>query len=265
MPVFAVHASGEFLAKAQVLARRYGFTVEEGIPAAGRRHDQTAPTAYLALTDEGLTFCDPENRLTMRVDYLRGAAAYRLFAVGNSCEPLLAAMGLNKGALKQKLAAGETPYILDAGAGLGRDGLVMAAAGARVLMCERSPVMAALLEDGLARAAEDEKRGATIRERLELHFGDAREVLAARGKEFSSVYFDPMFPERTKTALVKKEMRLARRISGDDTDAAEILALARTVTPQVVVKRPLHAEPLSADVHRVVKGTRVRYDIYCGL
>lgn len=251
-----LYAAPDFADAARALAARHGLDFLPLPP--GEKPD----TPHLLLDAEGLAFLEPQSRMRMRVDYLRGPSAYRLFAVGNSCEPLLAAMGLNKGALKTRLAAGETPFILDAGAGLGRDGLVMAAAGARVLMCERSPVMAALLADGLARAAEDEKLGPVIRERLELHCGDAREILENRGEEFTAVYFDPMFPERRKTALVKKEMRLARLLSGDDDDAPALLALARAHAPQVVVKRPLHAEELSPGVRRSVKGTRVRYDIY---
>lgn len=261
--MFTLYADPAFADVAREVAGRFGFVValrEDG--DASRPRGAGAEEPCLELDATGLSFRDPASRLRMRVDYLRGPSAYRLFAVGNSHEPLLVALGLNKGELRRQGVEGESPRVLDAGAGLGRDGMVIAAAGAQVLMCERSPVMAALLADGLARAAADAKLGPMARERLALHFGDAREILAAHGAEFAAVYFDPMFPERAKAALVKKEMRLARLISGDDADAAEILALARAIAPLVVVKRPLHAPALAPGARRSVNGTRVRYDVY---
>lgn len=45
------------------------------------------------------------------------------------------------------------PYILDATAGLGKDSYVFACLGCRVDMLERSPVVAALLQDGIERAS----------------------------------------------------------------------------------------------------------------
>src|SRR5690606_29220484 len=48
----------------------------------------------------------------------------------------------------------DTVRIVDATAGLGQDAVVLAANGAQVHMLERSPVVAALLEDGLRRALE---------------------------------------------------------------------------------------------------------------
>lgn len=47
---------------------------------------------------------------------------------------------------------GIRPRVLDATAGLGRDGFVLASLGCEVTLVERQPLIAALLEDGLERA-----------------------------------------------------------------------------------------------------------------
>ena len=51
------------------------------------------------------------------------------------------------------------PDVVDATAGLGRDAFVLASVGCRVRMLERNPVVAALLDDGLARYADAEIGG----------------------------------------------------------------------------------------------------------
>jgi 16S rRNA (guanine1516-N2)-methyltransferase len=78
------------------------------------------------------------------------------------------------------------------------------------------------------------------------------------------IYLDPMFPERQKSALVRKAMRFFHDIVGDDDDGAALLPVARLhAKHRVVVKRPLHA-PFLADATPTyqLKGKAMRYDIY---
>ena len=168
--------------------------------------------------------------------------------------------------------------ILDATAGMGKDAFVFASLGARVILMERSPVSAALLSDGLQRAALDENI-ADIIERMTLIFGDARflgsnpsdnsipgsaegflrvedsfpveDSIPAKGSiqlnEIPDViYLDPMFPHRKKSALVKKEMLAFQSIIGDDKDSNELLNVCRQLAKKrVVVKRPIKASWLN--------------------
>ncbi|WP_457998882.1 class I SAM-dependent methyltransferase, partial [Klebsiella michiganensis] len=60
------------------------------------------------------------------------------------------------------------PDVVDATAGLGRDAFVLASVGCRVRMLERNPVVAALLDDGLARGYADAEIGGWLQERLQL-------------------------------------------------------------------------------------------------
>lgn len=155
--------------------------------------------------------------------------------------------------------------VVDATAGLGRDGFLLAAAGHQVTLIERHPAIAALLADGLLRAASDPDM-ASVCARLNLQAGSAQRLLAALPDDHRPevIYLDPMFPERQKAALVKKEMRIFREVVGEDEDATALLALALTVArKRVVVKRPRKAEGIGPrkPSHQLV-GTSSRFDVY---
>ena len=80
------------------------------------------------------------------------------------------------------------------------------------------------------------------------------------------IYYDPMFPEREKSAVVKKDMFLFRQVIGKDKDIEDFIRIAlRLATKRVVVKRPSTAEPVSAvDIQRAyfVDGGQCRFDCY---
>ena len=132
-------------------------------------------------------------------------------------------------------------------------------------MVERSPVIAALLADGVQRAlAHPETTDAAAR--LSLYVGEARAALSnlSEPERPDTVYLDPMYPETGKKAAKRKEMRLFRRLVGDDLDAGDLLATARQVaTRRVVVKRPAKA-PALADQKpdAVIPGKTTRFDLY---
>ena len=63
--------------------------------------------------------------------------------------------------------------VVDATAGLGRDAFALAAVGASVTLIERDPVLAALLDDAIARAPETDADTAAIVARLTLLPGAA--------------------------------------------------------------------------------------------
>lgn len=190
----------------------------------------------------------------MRVDFIHGSLGFRARHGGGRGQTLARACGLKPGI---------NPSIIDSCAGLGRDAFVLANLGARVRMIERSPIIAALLFDGLQRARSELN---WLDDRLQLHQGDARcllpELCASEPTEV--IYLDPMYPKREKTALVKKEMRLFRGLVGDDADAPELLALALTLaSKRVVVKRPKGAESLQGPKPNLALASKnTRYDIY---
>lgn len=147
--------------------------------------------------------------------------------------------------------------VLDATAGLGRDSYALASLHCSVTAVERSPVVAALLRDALYRASQDPAVA-----RISLLLADAREQMQAA--RYDVVYLDPMFPDRRKSAKVKKEMQYMQELLGQD-DGSELLAPAlQAATRRVVVKRPVHAPQLHsvAQPSHVHKGKSVRFDVY---
>lgn len=178
------------------------------------------------------------------------AEQYRLRRPGK--ELLLKAIGGRRAGLT----------VVDATAGLGRDGFLMASYGAQVSLCERHPVVAALLADGLARGSRAEAEVAEIVSRLRLSAISALEMLTTATPDV--IYLDPMFPESKKSALVKKEMRLFHSLVGSDEDTEALLALAlQRAKHRVVVKRPPHAPPIAGPLPQfAVSGKAVRFDIY---
>jgi len=158
--------------------------------------------------------------------------------------------------------------VLDATAGLGRDSFVLADLGCEVLLCEREPVMAAMLEWGLqAAAASDDPWLCGVLRRMALHAGDARDVAPQRLEAIDVMYLDPMFPPRDRHAGVKKEMAIFQQLleRDDDADDAEaLLQWARdSAAARVVLKRPLRAGYLAGqEPSHTIAGRAVRFDVY---
>jgi 16S rRNA (guanine1516-N2)-methyltransferase len=164
-----------------------------------------------------------------KTDFASGRFGYRAARFGQS-EPLLRAVGSSKS---------RPLNIVDATGGLGHDGFLLAASGARVTLIERSPVMFAELRRALADARQDDDLTAIV-DRMTIVHGDSRALL--RDIKADVFYVDPMHPERKKSALVKEPMRLLRDVVGDDPDSAELIQIALENSPgRVVVKWPSKA------------------------
>jgi 16S rRNA (guanine1516-N2)-methyltransferase len=150
--------------------------------------------------------------------------------------------------------------VLDATAGLGRDAFTLAALGARVTLAERNPTIASLLTDARERALQDPAT-AEAAARTGIVCMDARKLMGPTGS-YDVVYLDPMYPERGKAALARKEMQLLRELTGGDPDADDLLACANA-RRRIVVKRPRAAPPLQGrEPSLALTGTQARFDIY---
>lgn len=214
-------------------------------------------TAWLGFSDSRLRLFPADARQSgpIGVDFDDGAAWRR--AQGGA-ELIVKAV---RGRSKQPL------HVLDATAGLGRDSFVLASRGFQVTAVERNPIVAALLADGLARAAATS--AAEIAARIDLRQGDAIDYLAVLppSQQPDVVYLDPMFPAAQKSALVKKEMRLFQQLLHGPVDLAldaQLLQMARnTARLRVVVKRPARAQPLAdAAADYALPGKAIRFDVY---
>lgn len=158
-----------------------------------------------------------------------GRFGYRAARFGQN-EPLLRAIGSSKS---------RPLHVVDATAGLGHDGFLLATSGAQVTMIERSPEMYAELQRALESAQADPDM-AEIVKRMSLICGDSRVLLPTMAADV--FYVDPMHPERKKSALVKEPMRQLRAIVGEDPDSGALIQTALDHSPgRVVVKWPAKA------------------------
>ena len=204
---------------------------------------------YLALEQVD----DPKQGLVF-VDFVSGAVAHRRKFGGGKGQAIAKAIGLK---------AGVQVDVIDATAGLGRDAFVLASLGCNVTLVERSPVAAALLEDGLERAYLNLEIGEWMQQRMQLQFGSGYEYL--KSHETDVVYLDPMFPERKKNALPNQALQHLRYLTQDAQDVSDLTELIRlalsSANNRVVVKRRLK-DPVVEGVNFQIKGKTVRFDVY---
>lgn len=221
-----------------------------------------APRYQLVQTPTRLELHDTQDSKIgpVYVDFVEGKAQHRRKFGGGKGQDIAKAIGLHKF---------RNPYVIDATAGLGRESFVLATLGCTVTLLERSPIVHALLQDGLKHAQESgDSEIQTIAARMTLHHASAHEWLPTLSDNSlpDVIYLDPMFPERQKSALVQKEMRFFHEVVGEDPDSAELLDIAcQSAKHRVVVKRPRHAPELAGCKPAfVIHGKAVRYDVYLG-
>ncbi len=200
----------------------------------------------------------------IRAEFTEGSVDHRRKFGGGKGQMIAKAAGVK---------AGVYPRVLDATAGLGKDAFVLATLGCRVQMLERSPCVHALLVSGLTKAREfaayDDLELKQILTRMELLSADSQDYLLqiADADRPDVIYLDPMFPDRQKTADVKKEMAAFHNIVGKDEDADALLekALAKA-NYRVVVKRPRKAPCIEIAGGKIpsyqLEGKSSRFDIY---
>jgi 16S rRNA (guanine1516-N2)-methyltransferase len=221
-----------------------------------------APDFVLHLSDKGLALQQTGKKAPGPViaEFVSGSVAHRRKFGGGKGQMIAKAVGLNKG--------GQQLSIFDATAGLGRDSFVLATLGCELTMMERTPVVFELLSDGLQRGRDcGDPDLLDILHRMTLLPGDSLEhlqTLAASEDKPDVIYLDPMFPERTKSASVKKEMAVFHSVVGGDDDADSLLPLAlQAARYRVVVKRPAKAPLLNDQAPSYqLQGKTSRYDIY---
>lgn len=211
----------------------------------------------LVLTKERLELrkLDEPKLGAIAVNFVDGTMAHRRKFGGGRGEAIAKAVGIKGDYL---------PSVIDATAGLGRDAFVLASIGCRVLLVERNPIVAALLEDGLNRAYQDTEIGEFMQERMIL--ADIRNIsqLDLPMQSTDVVYLDPMYPHKQKSALVKKEMRVFQHLVGADLDSDNFFLPAKTLAKKrVVVKRPDYAPFLADQKPDFSQKTKNhRFDIY---
>ena len=154
-----------------------------------------------------------------------------------------------------------SPTLIDAAAGLGNDGLLLAAAGFKVTLCEYNPVIAELLTDSLRRAAEVPALASAV-SNITVRPGDSIPFMKESGVRPDVIYLDPMFPESGKNALIKKKFQLLRQLELPCSNEEELLEAAIAAGPhKIVIKRPIKGPYLAGRKPSYsIEGKAVRYD-----
>jgi len=147
--------------------------------------------------------------------------------------------------------------ILDVTAGWGRDAALLAQYGAKLILLERQPIMAALLADGLRRLVPHTLDISCFHQDAQIYLQDLSP------QHYPDViYIDPMHPARLKTALVKKDMQALQQLFGPDIDAQELLTLSLFKSKKRVVLKWPQRLPSLRQPQMSIEGKTVRFDIW---
>ncbi len=163
-----------------------------------------------------------------------------------------------------KIRGAEGPLrAVDATAGLGEDSFLLAAAGFEVTMFERNSVVCELLQDALTRAMQIPELRSVV-SRMELRNADSIPAMGSLDYVPDVILLDPMFPERQKSALVKKKLQMIQRLEDPCADERQLFLAAVDAKPwKLIVKRPPKG-PWLADIKpdHSIEGKAVRFDCF---
>ena len=206
----------------------------------------------LMQTSEGLILTD--GRLSLMADFAPMVSRLKQGKIGT--ELLVRAAKLKKTQIGDR-----TPVLIDATAGLGEDSILLAAAGFSVKMYEQNPTIAALLKDALIRASAVPELLEII-SRMELINADSIEAMKNLNVPPDVIYLDPMFPERKKSALIKKKFQLLGKLEMPCANEEELLGAAISAHPhKIVIKRPAKGPCLAGiKADYSISGKTIRYD-----
>jgi 16S rRNA (guanine1516-N2)-methyltransferase len=210
----------------------------------------------LNFTPHFIELIDLENHTSIHVDFLSGSTAHRQQYGGGKGQAIAKAIGLK--------TAKSLPTVLDATAGLAKDAFVIASLGCPVIMVEQSPIIAKLVQDGIERAIHDENFSLVVENGFKLIQQNSIEYLKSLSELPDVIYLDPMYPDRKKSALVKKNMQILQKLLGVDQETDKLLEVAlQHAKNRVVVKRPKGAEQISNQKpNTTIESKKTRYDVY---
>lgn len=267
--MFLLYSDEKYIERARLLAERMKVDITTSREVVG------ADELHLELDDDGLTL--KQGNLSMRGDFNELVPRIRK----NNLEGEM----LVKAARLKNYNGNTMPVLLDATAGMGEDSFILAAAGFKVILYEYDVIIASLLEDALMRAANNHET-AHIAARMELRIGNSIAAMNALGeldncendsgeagigerKERKSddvtpdvILLDPMFPARTKSAMVKKKFQLLQQLEKPCSDEIDIMSAAIIANPsKIVIKRPAKG-PFLAGIKPdySMDGKAIRYD-----
>ncbi len=197
-----------------------------------------------------------EGILTFVVEYLTGSAAHRRQFGGSTRQLIARAVGFKKD---------YHPTIIDATGGFGRDGFVLASIGCQVKLLEQSPFIYALTADGISRLNAEEPDIKLSVEHIDaLHFLPTLQD----NEKPDVIYLDPMYPARSKSAMVKKASQFLQALTASYPmhEHQLLFSSLEHAKKRVVVKRPNWAGHLANFTPNITYQSKTtRFDVYtCG-
>ena len=237
----------------------FNFSKTHHYPLVDTKENST--TINLNFTKDYVELRDLEKDTAIHIDFLSGELAHRQQFGGGRGQAIAKAVGIKQGT--------SCPTIIDATAGLAKDAYILACLGCSMTLIERSPVISELIKDAVNRAEQGEhfrnilKNGFKIVSQSSIDYLKQLK-LSSNNLIPDVVYLDPMFPERKKSAAVKKNMQILQKLLGHDSDIQELFNIAlQTAKKRVVVKRPKGAPLISEKKPDYTVDTKkMRYDIY---
>lgn len=250
---FIIENNSEFASVAHTMQ----MLIEEKYPSVLKETE-----AVLTVSDNvTLSFLDESSKLlgsSFSVDILNDEILWRLRHSGKSSEPVCKAV----------IGKLDNPIVFDATAGLGRESLILQNSGANVYMFERNPIIYLMLLASLHNSKSSQKLDLLKNSLPTLSpYGSVIDVKAKNELPCipDVIYYDPMFPQRKKSALVKREMRIFHELVGFDEDTVETAnELLKICKHHLVVKRPSNEMPLELNIKRssYIDGKACRFDCY---
>ena len=253
------YADIAFLSQAKALGQQLNLPVID--LSVGKDQNQPISDYSVHISSDGFSFVSHSKKHgAVRCDFVSGSNRHRRNYGGGNGQMIAKAVGLS---------GKFCPKVLDVTAGLGADAFVLASLGCQMQLIERNPIVYCLLKDGLDRAillSNEDPSLLEVINRMALINTESASYLSSIEVEDRPdiIYVDPMFPERKKSAQVKKEMQALHQIVGGDEDSHKILDLAlEKALYRVVVKRPAHSEYLGGiKPNYSLEGKSTRYDIF---
>ncbi len=199
------------------------------------------------------------------IDFIQDATHYRRRNPLGRNDLLAKALGWSKG----------NRQVIDATLGLAEDAVFMAQLGFIVTGIEQNPYLYRVLAQSLQQAkgwlneSFVNKNEFQYLDRLYWLNGDSIQLLPEI-KDADVIYLDPMFPEKKKSSLPRKEMQIFKSLIGEPQNEIQLLEVALSVAKdRVVVKRPLKGPAIGSEEskpkHRITHsflGKAIRYDMY---
>jgi len=260
-------AEPDTLDEAIKLAQMAGLTVLDTAQSQTGANAADNNPWTLLVKPAALSLVRPDG-LSVEIDFVRGKGARRASEASFQSQPLARALGLQK--LRKR--SSQTPTIIDATAGFGTDGWMMASLGCNVRLLEASPVLSTMLTHALTQALSQASNTstnakATHRQADQVSPAHSISVINTNSIEYLNqagnsgadiIYLDPMYPNTRSKALVKKGMQLLHELIGPDNNGSALLdAALNKADYRVVVKRPRGAPSLAG-----VQSSNTRFDVY---